>query len=240
MNVTKVCKSHGSTINSREVAAMVDMQHSHLIRKIEGEINNLSGESNIGLSSFFIESSYKTEQSKLVKCYELTKKGCEVIACGLTGEKGSRFRFAYVDRFNEMEEALKGGALLDEHLSAFRVSRKFLEDFGITGNQALLSANNHVTKRFGVNPMLELEIELPEERQETTYTPTELGKMMPNPVSAVAINKLLAKKGYQAKIDRRWIPTDEGKKHCKIIDTGKKHSSGAPVEQIKWYKSAID
>ena len=240
MNEIKYTGNNGSkTINSREVATMVDMRHDHLLDKIAKIISDLDAPI-FRVVDFFIKSEYKDSKGESRKCYELTRKGCEFIASKMTGQKGNEFTYHYVNRFNEMEEALKIGPLTNDHLSAFRVSKGFLEDFGICKNSALISANNHVEEVFGINPMKVLHIELPEERQETTYTPTELGKMMPNPVGAVAINKLLAKKGYQAKIDRRWIPTDEGKKHCKIIDTGKKHSSGAPVEQIKWYKSAID
>ena len=228
------------TINSREVATMIGMQHKNLIRKIESVISDCVAELKIELSEFFIESSYNDSTGRKLKCYELTRKGCEFVSNKVTGKKGNQFTILYVNRFHEMEAALKNGPLTNDHLSAFRVSRGFLEEFGICKNSALISANNHVEEVFGINPMKVLHIELPEEKQDSTYTPTELGKMLPNPVSAMKMNKILGKKGYQAKIDRRWVPTDEGKKHCKIIDTGKKHSSGAPVEQIKWYKSAIN
>ena len=98
--------SEVKTINSREVAVMVDMQHGHLIRKIESEISNIGNDSNIGLVEFFIKTEYKDSKGETRKCYELTKKGCEVICCGLTGEKGAKFRNAYVNRFNEMEKVL--------------------------------------------------------------------------------------------------------------------------------------
>ena len=38
-------------------------------------------------------------------CYLISKRGAEVIANKLTGEKGILFTFAYVSRFNEMEAA---------------------------------------------------------------------------------------------------------------------------------------
>ena len=82
MNVTKVCKSHGSTINSREVATMVDMRHDHLLDKIAKIISDLGGP-NSRVSSFFIETTYLTEQNKRMKCYELTRKGkfpCQIFS----------------------------------------------------------------------------------------------------------------------------------------------------------------
>lgn len=49
-----------ATINSKEVAEMMEMEHSKLIRKIEG-INKDFREAKIGVSEYWVESTYKTE-----------------------------------------------------------------------------------------------------------------------------------------------------------------------------------
>lgn len=41
----------------------------------------------------------------------LTKKGCEMVANKMTGEKGVLFTAAYVTAFNKMEEHLKEEAV---------------------------------------------------------------------------------------------------------------------------------
>ena len=94
------------TLDSREVAEMVDKTHAHLCRDIAGYIKVLT-ESNFGFSDFFIEASYKDASGKSNKRYDITKKGCEMVANKLTGEKGILFTAEYVERFNEMEQEQK-------------------------------------------------------------------------------------------------------------------------------------
>ena len=71
-------------ITSVEVAQMVGKDHSKLLRDIRKYSEQL-GEAKIGLSDFFTESTYVTEQNKTMPCYLVTKKGCEFIAHKLTG-----------------------------------------------------------------------------------------------------------------------------------------------------------
>jgi hypothetical protein len=56
-------------------------------------------------SDFFLESSYFDSTGRELPCYLISKRGAEVIANKLTGEKGVLFTFAYVSRFNELEAA---------------------------------------------------------------------------------------------------------------------------------------
>ncbi|HSH24459.1 MAG TPA: Rha family transcriptional regulator [Massilibacterium sp.] len=95
-----------ATIDTREVARMVGKEHKHLLRDIKGYLEIL-GRSNFGLTEFFIESTYTNSQNKKLPCYLVTRKGCEFIANKLTGEKGVLFTASYINRFHEMESALK-------------------------------------------------------------------------------------------------------------------------------------
>lgn len=93
-------------IDSREVADMVGKEHNKLLRDIRSYIEQL-GESKIGHTDFFTESTYKTEQNKTMPCYLVTKKGCEFIAHKLTGVKGTEFTAKYINRFHEMEDKIQ-------------------------------------------------------------------------------------------------------------------------------------
>lgn len=93
------------TLDSREVAEMVGKEHNKLMRDIRNYIEQL-GESKIGHTSFFSESTYMTEQNKIMPCYQVTKKGCEFIAHKLTGVKGTAFTARYINRFHEMQEQI--------------------------------------------------------------------------------------------------------------------------------------
>ena len=94
------------TIDSREVAGMMEIGHWEVLRKLKGIIKTLT-DNKIVVSKYFIESSYKDISGKRNLCYQLTKMGCEFIANKFNGEKGILFTAKYVERFNEMEEVVK-------------------------------------------------------------------------------------------------------------------------------------
>lgn len=93
------------TIDSKEVAEMVEKNHADLLRDIRNYVEYL-GKSKIALADFFVESTYKDVQGKERPCYQVTKKGCEFIAHKLTGHKGAVFTAKYINRFHEMENNL--------------------------------------------------------------------------------------------------------------------------------------
>lgn len=109
-----------------EIAEMMGMAHKHILRKLEGQekegkhikgiIEILAdahlGESDstkpqVGLSEFFIESTYEDASGKENKCYMCTRKGCELLAHKFQGEKGILFTIRYINRFHDMEEVIK-------------------------------------------------------------------------------------------------------------------------------------
>ena len=102
------------TLTSMEVSEMVGKNHKELMRDIRRYCNQISkaneeleGERKIALSDFFKESTYKNSQNKTQPCFDITKKGCEFIAHKLTGVKGTAFTAQYINRFHDMEQALK-------------------------------------------------------------------------------------------------------------------------------------
>lgn len=94
------------TIDSRQVAEAVEKDHNKLLRDIRTYCEYL-GESKIGHSDFFIKSTYITEQNKKMPCYLCTRKGCEMIANKLTGQKGVAFTALYINAFHKMENYIK-------------------------------------------------------------------------------------------------------------------------------------
>ena len=96
---------NNSTLKSMEVADMVEKEHSKLLRDIRRYIKQL-GEAKIGFSDFFQESTYISEQNKVMPCFDITRKGCEFIAHKMTGPKGTVFTARYVNRFHEMQNEL--------------------------------------------------------------------------------------------------------------------------------------
>lgn len=93
------------TLDSREVAEMVDKEHSKLLKDIR-RYSEQFNEAKIGLVDFFKESAYVDAKGETRPCYRITKKGCEFIAHKLTGTKGTIFTARYINRFHEMQDIL--------------------------------------------------------------------------------------------------------------------------------------
>ena len=116
MSVLTVIERNGLfVVDSREVSEMVDKRHDHLLRDITGyyEILSKSTEPKIGVSDFFITSFYQDSTGRTRPCYLLTRKGCDMVANKMTGEKGVLFTAAYVTKFEEMENKLKPQSIED-------------------------------------------------------------------------------------------------------------------------------
>lgn len=93
------------TLDSTEIADMIDKEHSKLLRDIRRYIEQFN-EAKIGFADFFKESAYKDAKGETRPCYRITKKGCEFIAHKLTGTKGTIFTARYINRFHEMQDIL--------------------------------------------------------------------------------------------------------------------------------------
>lgn len=74
--------------------------------KVTGIIPTLLSEQ-VHLDNYYIESNYKDKSGKSNKCYLVTKMGAELLAHKMKGAKGILFSAKYVERFNQMEEALQ-------------------------------------------------------------------------------------------------------------------------------------
>ncbi|MCP1459377.1 Rha family transcriptional regulator [Bacillus velezensis] len=93
--------------DSRDVAGVTGKRHSDLIRTIKGYIDTILTDAKLRSSDFFIASTYEDSKGEIRPCFLLTKKGCEMVANKMTGEKGILFTAAYVDQFNRMERHLQ-------------------------------------------------------------------------------------------------------------------------------------
>ena len=107
MEQLQIIKQGGTLmVDSREVSKMIGKRHDHLIRDIEGYVSILNQTPNLGADQFFIENSYTAGTGKCYKHYLLTRKGCDMVANKMTGEKGVLFTAVYVTKFEEMEKEL--------------------------------------------------------------------------------------------------------------------------------------
>ncbi|CDT68601.1 TPA: phage antirepressor KilAC domain-containing protein [Clostridioides difficile] len=106
-DLTIIKQNNQFLVESREVAELIEKKHDNLLRDIRGYKKILEDSSNLRSQDFFIESTYINTQNKIQPCYLLTKKGCDMVANKMTGEKGIIFTAIYVTKFEEMEQELK-------------------------------------------------------------------------------------------------------------------------------------
>lgn len=128
--------------------------------------------------------------------------------------------------------------------SAVSPAKEFRAIFGIARligldkNAAAISANQGTVALTGVNLLQMMDrTHLATPSQEIYYTPTELGSRFVK--SAKAFNQLLVQAGLQENIAGHWVPTKKGREHAYVMDTGKAHSSGTPIQQVKWRDSVL-
>lgn len=93
-------------LDSRDVAKMLGKNHADLLRDIARNKDYLI-KSKIAFNEFFIKTQYKDKINRTLTKYDITKKGCEFLAHKLTGKKGAIFTATYINKFHEMEQALK-------------------------------------------------------------------------------------------------------------------------------------
>ena len=251
-------------LDSREVAEMVGMRHADLMRNIDHYIDVMGKNAILRSSNFFIERTYKQAgNGKEVKRYDITKKGCEMVANKLTGEKGILFTAEYVERFNQMEQAdaiprvtpnphyrtrMIGTAVRDVGKTAEALEKVF----GCRHGMALATASSMVVEAYCID-MTPVQRLIPAEDNPGTLSPSQIAESLGlvnrqgNP-DAQTVNRMLQSCGLQDKPrdakganlkNAKWFLTEEGKSYGeqKAMNNKKTGYSGY---QICWSADVID
>lgn len=114
MNSLKVVSINGQFVtDSRDVAEMINKEHKELMRSIR-QYSSILTSADLRASEFFVPSYYEDAKKEQRPCFLLTKKGCDMVANKMTGEKGVLFTAEYVTRFEEMEEQSRKPKVLSE------------------------------------------------------------------------------------------------------------------------------
>lgn len=105
VEVRKLNKREVNVVTSLDVAETFEKEHYHVmedIREIQSKISTPE------FSGLFYEGEYKASNGKKNPMYYMNRDGFTLLAMGYTGEKAMRFKLAYINQFNQMEELLKG------------------------------------------------------------------------------------------------------------------------------------
>ncbi|NFI30668.1 hypothetical protein FDA37_00130 [Clostridium botulinum] len=147
-------------ISSREVAEMIEMEHKHLIRKIDAITLDFR-KSNIGFSKYWIEGTYKVEgQTREYREFQITKRGCEFLAHKTTGTKGNLFTDKYMNKFEAMEKVIEtpNGVIkqLYEQLASTNLRLQELEKIVFRRQTQRIANKKH---QFKIKEPLEVRLE---------------------------------------------------------------------------------
>ena len=233
--------NHVDVVDSRQVAEMIGRRHDHLIRDIKSYCDILSKttapkiggstERNFAPSDFFIESTYKDSTGRTLPCYLLTKKGCDMVANKMTGEKGVLFTAAYVTAFEAMRQHLDKGmlALPKDYPSALRAladaEEKRLALLAENEAQRQVIADFEPVRQY-VDTILHSKGSLA-----TSQIAADYG------ISARALNRILHEAGIQHKVNSQWILYREhmGKGWTDSRTIQFIHSDGRPDAKMMTY-----
>lgn len=113
--------------NSKDVAGLFGKAHKHVLDSVDALL----------LAAPSIEPNFRPIEIdtkvgfgfRKDRAFNMTKDGFTLLAMGFTGPKALQFKIAYINRFNEMEETLRGASVstgIGRH-----VMREFISPEGI-------------------------------------------------------------------------------------------------------------
>ena len=114
---TEIVLSKGK-MSSLEVAELTGKRHADVMRDIRNLLDQGVAERNFALSE------YKDSTGRKLPCYNLTKKGCLILASGYD----AKLREKIIDRWEELEEAKQTGG--------FQIPQSYSEALMLAAKQA--------------------------------------------------------------------------------------------------------
>ena len=113
---------------------------------------------------------------------------------------------------------------------------------GLTPAMASLLAMEDTEREFDVD-LATFKRQLRETDTEATFTPTELGKRLNPPLSAVKVNALFETLGFQVRtVDKEWTLTEKGQPYARLMPIQINHAAkGVETTKyaIRWKKSVL-
>lgn len=234
MNLTVLSDNQQLTMSSLEIAELTGKRHDNVMRDIQGMLVELGG-----VLSF--EDTYTNPQNgQKYPCFKLPKRESLILVSGYSVVLRSKI----IDRWQELEQKAlpkQQAITLDPVIRSSQIAEatfKTLCVFGIDKNSAIISASQVGFTHTGVNIYkdAQLALEAPNQKH-LPLTATELGNI--KGITANKMNKLLAENDFQFKVGKDWTPTEKANGFFKLLDSGKKHSNGTPITQLKWYESVL-
>ena len=152
------------TIESIEVAKMMDKEHKEIMWMIDGNKKRgivgikptIELSADLHLSDYFIENTYKDSMNRNKRCYSVTKMGCELLANKLTGEKGILFSARYVKRFNEMQNVINNTPMIsNKEIQEFKEDVRYIRSQVCIKKKDSMLYTNMIKEYLGIKTIKE-------------------------------------------------------------------------------------
>lgn len=111
------------------VAEVFEKNHADVLR----DIRKMECSDGFRLSNF-AESSYVNSQNKEMPMYHMNQKGFTLLAMGYTGKEAMKFKEAYINEFERMENELKTPRVLSEReqlMASMKLSLEAAEEIAV-------------------------------------------------------------------------------------------------------------
>jgi Rha family phage regulatory protein len=107
---TVTIKNNAVVANSRDVAEFFGKQHKNVLRDIDAILDEIQG-SDLSRGWFIpVSTPHPKVHGINIRSFDMTRDGFTLLVMGYTGSDAMRFKVAYIQEFNRMEEALKAPA----------------------------------------------------------------------------------------------------------------------------------
>ena len=181
-------------MSSLEIAEVTGKQHAHVMRDIRSLLEQGVSESNFGLSSY--RQFQPNGGYKEVPCYELTKKGCLILASGYD----AKLRERIIDRWEELETGKSAPRIVKPKEPSIRdkmaVATWLIKTLNLNDNSKLKLAKT-------IADPLGLPTPDYTESKDQLLSATELLKRCGSKLSAQAFNAKMLAKGFLTTLQRQ-------------------------------------
>ncbi len=126
----------------------------------------------------------------------------------------------------------------EQQIDPMQGARMVFEAAKIKDNQLAIALDKIYSSYTGRSALQTAGIVLLAPTNNQLLNPTQIGKYFG--VSARKINELLLQAEYQYKTEAGYEPLELGAPYAVMQDTGKRHSDGTPVRQLKWDSSIVE
>ena len=227
-----ILSSSDGRMSSLEIAELTSKRHDAILRDIRNLLNQGVNAHN------FVEVEYTDKKGEKRPCFNLTKKGCLILASGYD----AKLRERIIDRWEELEKEKQSGgfqvpqsfsqALLLAAQQAEQIEKQQLQ---ITAQQEQIeSMNDKIVDLVKKSDYLEIILQSKE-----TVTITQIAQDYG--MSARAFNKLLSDLRIQRKVNGQWILYNpyntRGYVHSHTTEITHKDGSKGTVLNTEWRQS---